>query len=91
MHERRVGIWELKARLSECMRDVKAGRTIEVTEHGRSIGRIVPVGVSLERRLEALHESGQLLWSGRELRPAKPVARLRGPRTVADLIVEGRA
>jgi prevent-host-death family protein len=88
--QRRVGIRELKARLSECMRDVKAGRTIEVTEHGRSIGRIVPVGVSLERHLEALRESGQLLWSGRKLRRAKPVARLRGPRTVADLIVEDR-
>ena len=90
MPQRRVGIRELKARLSDCMRDVKAGRSIEVTEHGRPIGRIVPAGVSLEQRLEALRASGQLLWSGRKLRPAKPVARLRGPRTVAGLIVEDR-
>lgn len=43
-----VGIRELKARLSEYLRQVKAGETVIITEHGRPIGRIVPEPESLE-------------------------------------------
>jgi len=52
MKERRVGIRELKSTLSQCVRDVKMGATIVVTEHGRSVARIVPQGHSLAERLE---------------------------------------
>ena len=37
-----VGIRDLTARLSEYLRQVKAGETVIITEHGRPIGRIVP-------------------------------------------------
>jgi prevent-host-death family protein len=38
-----VGIRELKARTSEIMRRVsEAGETIEITQHGRVIARLVP-------------------------------------------------
>lgn len=33
--EQRIGIREFRARLSECVRDVKAGATVVVTEHAR--------------------------------------------------------
>jgi hypothetical protein len=46
---------------------------------------------SLDERLEMLANSGRILWSGRRLKPATPVARVRGSRkTVADLISESR-
>ena len=90
MAERKSGIRELKATLSECVREVKAGRTIVVTEHGRPVARIIPEAASLRVRVEALRRAGAIAWSGRRLRPAKPVGKLRGDQTVADLVVENR-
>jgi hypothetical protein len=55
---------------------------------GRS--RIIPETITLQERVEALTRAGTIAWSGRRLRPAKPVGKVRGKRTVADLIVENR-
>jgi prevent-host-death family protein len=88
--ERRVGIRELKSTLSECVREVKAGRTIVVTDHGRPVARIIPEALSLPERVEALRKAGAIAWSGRRLRPAKPAGKVRGSRTIADLVVDNR-
>ena len=91
MAERRVGIRELKSKLSECVREVRSGGTIVVTEHGRPVARMIADASSLRERLEVLTHAGGILWSGRRLQPTKPVARVRsGRRTVADLISENR-
>lgn len=90
MAERKIGIRELKSTLSECVREVKSGRTIVVTEHGRPVARIIPEAASLRVRVEALRRAGAIAWSGRRLRPAKPVGKLRGHKTLADLVVENR-
>jgi prevent-host-death family protein len=90
MKERRVGIRELKAKLSECVRAVKSGATIIVTEHGRRVARLVPEAHSLDERLDALKNAGAVSWSGRSLRRLKPGVRPRTNRTVADVLVENR-
>ena len=90
MRERKVGIRELKSKLSECVRDVKMGATIVVTEHGRSVARIVPEARSLDERLDTLRNAGTILWSGRRLGDTKSGVRIRGKRTVADIVVENR-
>jgi prevent-host-death family protein len=38
-----VGVRELKAHLSEALDAVEAGEVIEVTNHGRSVARLVPI------------------------------------------------
>ena len=48
MDEMRVGIRELKSKLSEYMRRVKSGQTIVVTKHGKPIGQIVPINTSMK-------------------------------------------
>jgi prevent-host-death family protein len=68
--EKRIGIRELKSTLSECVREVRAGRTIVVTDHGQPVARIIPEAVSLRERVEALRKAGAIAWSGRRLRPA---------------------
>ena len=88
--EKRIGIRELKSTLSECVREVRAGRTIVVTDHGQPVARIIPEAVSLRERVEALRKAGAIGWSGRRLRPAKPAGKIRGTKTVADLVVENR-
>jgi prevent-host-death family protein len=90
MREKRIGIRELKSTLSECVREVKAGRTIVVTDHGRPVARIIPEAVSLRERVGALTRAGTIAWSGRRLRSAKPVGKVRGNKTVAELVVENR-
>ena len=90
MKERRIGIRELKARLSQCVREVKMGATIVVTERGRRVARMVREGDSLAERLETLRNAGSIQWSGRRLSSAKPVARVRSKGSVADIIVENR-
>ena len=88
--EKRIGIRELKSTLSECIREVKAGRTLVVTEHGDPVARLIPEAAPVGERLEALRRTGNVAWSGRRLRRIKPVGRVRGSRTVADLVSENR-
>jgi len=90
MSEMSVGIRELKSRLSEYLRHVKAGQTLLITERGRPIGRLVPADQPLEARLRAMAQAGLILWSGQKLEPMPPVVRVRGERTVADLLVGDR-
>lgn len=90
MDERQIGIRELKATLSECVREVKTGRTLVVTEHGRPVARLIPDATSVRERLDALRKAGNVLWSGRRLGRPNLEARVRGKRTVADLVSENR-
>lgn len=86
----RVGARELKSKLGEYLRRVKAGETIIVTERGRTIGQIVPAQPTLEKRLKGLVESGLTEWDGRKYQPKKPVARNRSRKQLSDLIIENR-
>jgi len=90
MSEMNVGVRELKTRLSEYLQQVKAGQTIVITEHGQPVGRIIPAARSLDDRLQAMAQAGLIAWSGKKLRPVRPAARVRGKRTVADLLIENR-
>jgi prevent-host-death family protein len=90
MGEQTVGVRELKARLSEYLRQVKQGRTLVITEHGKPVGRLVPAGQSLDQRLQAMIDAGLAEWNGKPLPPTKPVAKLRGGKSIADMIIEDR-
>jgi prevent-host-death family protein len=90
MAEQSVGVRELKARLSEYLRRVRTGETIVITDHGQPVGRIVPAEQPLDAKLRAMVEAGTLAWSGHRLEPMVPVAQVRGPHSVADLLIEDR-
>lgn len=85
-----VGIRDLKARLSAYIRQVKEGSTVVILERGVPVGRIVPVGLSVEDRAQELIEAGLVAWSGQKLAQVAPLARTRGQRTLADLLLEQR-
>ncbi|MBN1641378.1 MAG: type II toxin-antitoxin system prevent-host-death family antitoxin [Anaerolineae bacterium] len=91
MVETSAGIRELKAHLSKYLRRVQAGETVIITDRGQPVGRIVPVTQTLETRLQAMAQAGLILWSGNKLTPMAPVARVRGERTVAEILIADRA
>ena len=90
MEQGRVGVRELKGRLSQYLRRVKAGESLAITERGRIIGRIVPVEAPVEVVLTSLAEAGLLAWNGERLQPLTPAARNRSDMTVAELLLEDR-
>ena len=85
-----VSIRELKSRLSHYLRLARKGESVVITDRGVPIGRIVPIGQGLDARLAAMREAGLAQWSGNRLRRRKPGAKLRGEKTVAQLLVEDR-
>jgi prevent-host-death family protein len=69
-----VGIRELKNRTSAVIRSVESGQTVEVTDHGRPVARIVPWRGS---RLDQLVAEGKVIPSSGDPRE---VMRGMGPR-----------
>lgn len=93
MAQPHVSIRELKSRLSHYLRLTRKGESVVITDRGVPVGRIVPVvpgGQDLGERLASMREAGQVQWSGQKLAAAKPVAKARGRRTVAELLLEDR-
>lgn len=83
-----VSIRELKSRLSYYLRLTRKGESVVITDRGGPIARIVPMGQGVEDRLAAMCEAGLAQWSGNKLGRRKPVAKLRGEKTVTQLLVE---
>ncbi len=90
MSQSLVSIRELKSRLSHYLRLTRKGESLVITDRGVPIGRIVPMGQDLAARLAAMRESGLAQWSGHRLPPRKPIAKLHGTKTVAQLLVDDR-
>jgi prevent-host-death family protein len=85
----RVGIRELRQNASAVLRRVVAGETVEVTDRGRAVARIVP-----------MHEAsrlGQLLAEGRasgatgDLLDIKPMPRIAGKPLLSRILADMRA
>ena len=91
MRERTIGIRELKANLSACLRGIKAGETIVITERGKPVGRLSPVEVSLEEKLHEGTVSHLWAWNGKKWKPAAPKLKARGKKLVSELLLEDRA
>jgi prevent-host-death family protein len=73
-----IGVRELRQRASECLREVEAGRSFEVTARGRPVALLIPVPRAGRRqRLVArgriVEGSGDLLDLGPALAPSPRV------------------
>jgi prevent-host-death family protein len=81
-----VGIRELRNHLSRYLERVRHGDEVVVTDRGRAIARVVPVGA--ERVLDRLIAEG-IVTSARQpkRRAAKPI---KAQGTVSDLVGEQR-
>lgn len=68
----RVGVRELKQNASRVLERVKAGESVEITEHGRPVARLVPLreGDGYDR----LVESGEVLLGTQDVLASVPVS-----------------
>jgi prevent-host-death family protein len=85
-----VGTRELKNRLSQYLRRVKAGETIIITERGKPVGQILPIQDDLSGRLQKLVEAGILEWNGQLLPPYQPKAVNKSDKLLSSLVAEDR-
>jgi len=90
MTETTVSARELKARLSEYLREIKRGHTLVITEHGQPVARLVPSAQPLAERVEAMRRAGLVTWNGQKLPLGQPVVSRRRPPDLTDLISDGR-
>ena len=83
-----ASVADLKARLSEHLRTVKAGGEVLVTERGRPIARLVPVSAELagESRLAQLERAGLVRAAGARL--SADFLTTTGPRDPAGRALE---
>jgi prevent-host-death family protein len=81
-----VGVRELRDQLSRHLAEVREGRTVTVTDHGRPIARIVPV--HRPTKLEQLREEGRIQRARTRKQPAPAPLTIDG--TVSDLVGEQR-
>ena len=89
--EKRVGIRELKAQLSGCIRAVKEGNTLVITERGKTVGRIIPMGESLDEKMQSLVKAGVVSWNGKKLKGGRPPVKVTpGSKTMAQIVSENR-
>lgn len=81
-----VGVRELRDKLSRHLAEVRKGRTVTITEHGRPIARIVPV--QRPTKLEQLRAEGRIRPARERKRPAPEPVSASGP--VSDLVGDQR-
>lgn len=61
MQQIRIGVREAKIHLSRLLEDVQKGKEIIITNHGKPVGKIIPVpqeSLSLGERIERLKRQG---------------------------------
>ncbi len=78
-HRRTVGLRELKNRLSEYVRMVRAGKHVQVTDRGRVVAELLPPGTSADGEphpgLAALRRRGLLRPGAKNTADLYPVLR----------------
>lgn len=86
----KVGVRELKTRLSAYIRAVEAGATVIITDRNKPVGRITAIQPSVDLKVHDLAQSGLLRWNGKKFAPASPIIKSRRRKKIADIVVENR-
>jgi prevent-host-death family protein len=85
----KVGIRELRQNASAVLRRVAAGETVEVTDRGRSVARIIPMHES--SRLEQLRAEGRVSGTSGDVLDIKPIDPIAGKAHLSEVLAGMRA
>ena len=84
-----VAVRDLKNKLSEYLRKVKAGERVVITERGKAVAVISTAGRPVHEGIEAMVRERAARWGGGKPRGARRPPKIKGP-SVADAVIEGR-
>ena len=90
MIQKTIGIRELKQQLSGHIKEVKNGAILVITERGKPVARLEPIRSRSDDGFQQLIDSGMVEGTGESLLPEVPRVPVRGPKTVAELLLEDR-
>jgi prevent-host-death family protein len=85
----KVGVRELRQNLSVYLDRVKAGETLEVTEHGRSVARLTPNPPARLSILDQMIADGRAQRATRDHRTIPPAPKIPG-RPLSEILLEMR-
>jgi prevent-host-death family protein len=88
--QKTIGIRDFKEQLSGHIKEVKSGETLVITERGKPVARLMPIVADLDAKLQQMVDSGQASWSGQKPPSDGFRASVKGPKTVAELLLEDR-
>jgi prevent-host-death family protein len=86
----RVGVRELRQNLSVYLRRVKAGETLEVTEHGQPVARLEPSLPESMSILDRMIAEGRATPAIRNLADLPPPLPARPGKTLTEILLEMR-
>jgi len=91
MAKARIGVRELKNKLSATLARVQRGETVTVTDRNRAVAVSIPARAEGEEDVvvRTLAKSGRLAWSGGKPEGLDNAPRVRGP-SVSEAVVEDR-
>ncbi len=84
-----MGIRELRDNLPAAIRQVRAGETIEVTDHGHPVVRLVPIHV--RSAYHQLVAEGRIVPAEADLLDFRPLPVRPGKPTLSEILAEMRA
>jgi len=101
MAQRSIEIAELNQQLSSHIQEVQEGATLVITDGGKPVARLLPftgqkkpasatAEASVDEKLKKLVESGAISWSGNKPARDIPTFKVRGPKSVAEMLLEDR-
>lgn len=85
-----VGVRELKHRLRHCLGRVAAGEIMTITNRGRPVARLTPVGQAEGDDFLRLAAAGAVQWGGRKPRLRGKGPRVKGPVSLAQIVSDQR-
>jgi prevent-host-death family protein len=86
----RVGVRELRQNLSVYLDRVKAGETLEVTEHGQPVARLTPNMPKRRSILDQMIADGRATPAKGDHRLIPPPPRIPGARALSEILQEMR-
>lgn len=90
MEEEEVGVRELRQQASALLSKVATGVTIRITNHGRPVARLTPIGDQRAGRSDLI-ASGELQAGRGNLLDVEPVEAPAGSPSTEQLLAEQRA
>jgi prevent-host-death family protein len=86
---KQIGVRELRQHASRYLRDVEAGRSLQVTSHGRTVALLVPARAN--NRRQQLVTRGRVIPGVGDLLDLDPVRPARGVARPSALLGKSRA